>query len=102
MPLSASDAEPEKPKSEVLSEIRQHIEQSAFDDELYEGDDHEPLPTAKAIDSTSNRGAELRATATFDPISVNDENQNLVIIEANDKSMTADPNNRQQFDDESI
>ena len=37
-PASASEAEPEKPKSEVLSEIRRHIEQSSFD----EGDDNEP------------------------------------------------------------
>ena len=37
-PVSASEAEPEKPKSEVLSEIRRHIEQSSFD----EGDDNEP------------------------------------------------------------
>ena len=44
----------------------------------------------------------MRATASFDPISVEEENQNLVTIEATDKSMTADPNARQQFEDESI
>ena len=45
-PVSASDAEPEKPKSEVLSEIRRHIDQSSFDDDFEEGDNNEPQPTA--------------------------------------------------------
>ena len=44
----------------------------------------------------------MRATASFDPISADEENRNLVTIEASDKINTAVPNRRQQFDDESI
>ena len=46
MIISASDAEPEKPHSDVFSGGIRLIDQSSFNDELDEGDDHEPQPIA--------------------------------------------------------